>query len=454
VKVKLSRLLSAPVRRSALGLILVAVVLFPGGTGTVHGTGCKHSSCRTSGVVKWSRSLTGSWLAENGPEGTVYSQGQAYAAIGDGIAAIGFGLTVDAFNSSTGFARWSTVLTGIPAGSSIISVRVWPGVITAGVEVGNSAADLADLTGADARGGGTSGGTSGRPAAGDTTQRIEVVLNATTGQQLASYPAALLGGAVSANAWRTVIVGPNAVTSYRDKTGKVIWRDSTGAAGQAWKVSGGTLYVTVSAGGEVGTAPVTAVREIDLRTGSQRLVQPFLAGSFDGQLSGALNGVLLFSGSSGLSMYSDRTGQLIAYRADAVPEIVDPVDHVLYVDIGGVLIGIDPLNGHDDRGAEYPGPPGTYGVRGGVALGLDLGANGAAWGYSIAKKHVIWTTRSLPWPHFFVDLSGIGGSIDPDSDMFLLVTCNKLGNAVPTGALVGGNSGQICLRPTLVAIER
>jgi hypothetical protein len=437
--VKVSRLLSAPVRRGALGLILVAVILFPGGAVAMHRKACGHTDCRTNGIINWKRKLTGSWQVSNGAEGTVYSLGQAYAGIGYGVAAIGYGLTLDAFDSSTGVPRWSVTLAGVPVGSSIISVRAWPGVITAGVQVAVGSTGL------------PSGAASRQPSG--TAQREEIVLNAATGKQLAMHAAALLGGAVSANDRQTVVVGSTAVTSYRNSTGKVSWRWPTGAAGQAWQVSGDSLYVTVSSGGEVGTAPVTAVRQIDLRTGAQRLIQP-VSGSFDGRLSGAFDGVLLFSSAAGLSMYSEADGRLTAFRTGAVPEVADPVDKVLYVDINGVLIGIDPLTGRDDHGAEYPGPPGTYGVRAGVALGLDPGASGAAWGYSIAKKHVIWTTKALPWPHFFVDLSGIGGSIDPGSEMMLLLTCDKVGNAVSAGAIVGGSSGQVCLRPTLVAVHR
>ncbi|HUD37762.1 MAG TPA: hypothetical protein VMR14_12730 [Streptosporangiaceae bacterium] len=431
--------MSAPVRRGALGLILVAVILFPGGTAAMHRKACGRSNCQTNGIISWKRKLTGPWQVSDGAQGTEYSLGQAYAAIGDGVAAIGYGLTLDAFNSSTGFPRWSVTLAGVPIGSSIISVRAWPGVITAGVEVAAGSAGLPS-------------GAAGRQPSG-TAQREEIVLDAATGKQLGMHAAALLGGAVSANARQTVVVGSTAVTSYENATGKVSWRWPTGAAGQAWQVSGDSLYVTVSSGGEVGTAPVTAVRVIDLRTGVPRLIQP-VSGSFNGRLSEAFDGVLLFSSAAGLSAYSEADGRLVAFRAGAVPEIADPVDKVLYVEINGVLIGIDPLTGRDDRGAKYPGPPGTYGVRAGVALGLDPGASGAAWGYSIAGKRVIWTTKALPWPHFFVDLSGIGGSIEPGSEMMLLLTCDKVGNPVSAGAVVGGSSGQICLRPTLVAIHR
>ncbi|HET9898418.1 MAG TPA: hypothetical protein VFQ44_26105 [Streptosporangiaceae bacterium] len=452
----LSLLLSVPVRRGALGLILVAVVLFPSGTSGHHRRSCPAGRCSADGAISWSRPLAGSWLAENGIQGTVYAQGQAYAAVGSGVAAVGYGLTLDAFDAATGFPRWAATLGGVPAGSSIISVRVWPGVVTAGVQVvANSGSNSIAAVGGNS-GSGSDGGVlrSGEPT---IAGRKEFVLNAVTGKQLRVYPAAWFGGAVSADLKSSVIVGARSVASYANRTGKVRWRIPTGAGGQAWQVSGNDLYVTVSATGPAGTAPVTAVREINLRNGAQRLIQP--AGrSFDGRLSGVLDDELLFSSADGLRMYSGPTGGLTGFRAGAVPEMLDSVQEELYVDVGGALIGIDPVTGKDERGTSYPGPPGTYGVRDGVALGLDPGAKGAAWGYNIARKHVIWTSRSLPWPHFFVDLSGLGGSSDPSSDAVLLVTCAKVGQRVRSAeasvAEAGAAPADDCLRPMLVAIER
>lgn len=437
---KLSSLISAPVRRSVLGLILVAVVLFPGGAASHRGTPCPRA-CWVTGAVSWTRSLTGAWVADAGSQGTVFAHGQAYAALDGDVAAMGFGLTVDAFDAGTGFPRWAAQLSDVPAGSAIISVRVWPGVVTVGVEIG------AGLGSLDA----SRSGAVGKLAAG-RDEREEFVLDAVTGKQIRVYRAALFGGAVSVSRKQAVIVDRNSVTSYANATGKVIWRDLTGSAGQAWRVNGDDLYVTVSATGEAGAAPVTAVRQINLRTGDERLIQP--AGpSFDGRLSGAIGDVLLFSGSDGLHIYGDATGRLTGTRSGAVPEVFDPALQVLYVDVGGALIGVDPMTGKNEPGTSYPGLPGAYGVRDGVALGLDPGANGAAWGYDIARKRVIWTTRSLPWPHFFVDLSGIGGSVDPASNRVLLVTCAKVGQAVPSATASGGD-GQTCLKPTLVVIHR
>jgi hypothetical protein len=424
--VKLSRVARIPVPRVALGVLVAAVVLTGGLAARLSSGSCQgsQSQCANDGIVRWSRALPGSWIADNAVEGTVLAEGQAYAAAGEGVAVIGFGRTVNAYEVTTGFPRWAETLTGLPAGSAIVSVRAFRGVVTIGV--------------APASG-----------LAGDGTSRQEVVLDGTTGKQLRTYPAARSGGTVWASPQRTVIVGQASVTSYANATGRAVWRDPTGPAEQAWRVAGRKLYVTVSARGQVGTAPVTAVRQIDLRTGSERLIRSPL-GSFDGTLTGVVNGVLVFSGSSGLSTYSLATGHLIGHRPGAVVEGTDTVRGVLYADIGGALTGIDPVTGRNVPGAGAVVPSGSYGVRAGVALGLDPGSNGAAWGYSIAKRHIIWTARSLPWPHYFDDSSGIGGAVDASTGTVLLVTCAAAGQPVH-GTVVGGD-GQACLKPRLVAL--
>src|ERR1700722_10943156 len=213
----MSWLWSAPVRRGALGLILIAVVLFPGGTAATKAKVCQAQRCQANGAISWSRQLTGSWLTSGGIEGTVYADGQAYAAVGSGVAAIGFGLTLDAFDEANGFPRWKATISAVPTGSTIMSVRVWPGVITVGVGL-----DVA--------------GTAGLAAGG------EGVLNAVTGKQLRAFPAAWSGGAVNANAKRTVIVGARAITCYRHSNGKVVWRVLTGPAEQPWRLDDGKLY--------------------------------------------------------------------------------------------------------------------------------------------------------------------------------------------------------------------
>lgn len=349
--------------------------------------------------------------------GTIYSQGQATAAAGNGVALIGFGLTISAYDVTTGFLRWTETLGGLPRESAIVSVLAWRGVVTVGVS---------------------------SPGSGSGEV---IVLSSVTGKQIRAYRAGNADGAVLAGLWRTVIVGPTSVASYDDATGGAVWRDPTGPAGQAWRVVGRKLYVTVSAGGAVGIAPVTAVRQIDLHTGIERLIKPH-GRSFSGDLTAVIGRALVFSSSSGLSMYSVASGYLTGQRARAVAEWADPARNVLYADIVGVLTGIDPATGRNkpDEVREA-----STGVHAGVALGLNPGDQGAAWGYSVTKRRVIWTAKALLYPHyFFAESSGLGGGADRTSGMVLLVTCGATGQ--PVRSVVVGGGGRVCLRPRLSAI--
>ncbi len=438
------RLAKVPVQRSALALLLAAVLIAAIlatrlGSGSCRGG---RSACAARNFVRWSRALSGSWIAQDGVEGTTFSQGQASAAAGHGVAVIVFGLTVSAYDVSTGFPRWTQDLAGLPSSSAVMSVRAWDGVVTVGVSSPSGTLPT-EITGSAAAG--TAAGSSSRAAA----TRREIVLDSVTGKQIMTYQAAVSGGAVRASLKRTVIVGQAAVTSYLNQTGRAVWRDATGAAGQAWRVAGKKLYVTVSAGGQVGTDPVTAVRQIDLRTGAERLIRP--AGRyFDGALSGAVGGSLVFSGSSGLSMYGVANGRLTARVPGAIAEGSDPLRGVLYASVAGELTGIDPVTGRSLPAKPGTVPDGVYGVRAGVALGLDDGAGGAAWGYGMASRHVVWTAKALPWPHYFAETSGVGGGVDPVSGTVLLVTCQETGQ--PVRGPVAGAGGKACLKPRLVAI--
>jgi hypothetical protein len=401
--------------------VLAGAALIPG-----HAIGSASHPCAgrcgSAGTIRWARLLPGSWTAAGGLTGTVPSQGEAYAAAGSQVAAIGFAMTVDAFDVSTGHPLWTAAITGFPAGSSIVSVRVWPATVTVGVSFPGTGAGV--------------------------SARAEVVLGARTGRRIGRYPAAAYGGAVAAGAAGTVVVGPASVTSYDNATGKVMWNRLTGRVPQAWRADQGELYVTVAAGGYLGTAPVTALRRISLKTGAEQVIRP-AAGLFAGTLSGAFDGVVLFSGADGLTAYSGGTGQLLWHRR-GTPDTVDSESSTLYLTSRSGLVGVDPLTGTRVAKMSAPGSPGLYGIRGGTALGLDLGAAGGAWGYDIAARRVTWTTPPVPWPHYFVDLSGIGGSADPDSSTVLLSSCAEL------GASSGGSGwpGQTCLRPELVAVSR
>ena len=128
-------------------------------------------------MIRWTQALPGQWDVAGGLTGTVPAGGPAYTAVGDGEVAVGMGQTVYAFSARNGVPEWQAALTGFPAAATIVSVRAWPGVVTVGVTAQGS--------------------------------RTEVVLSAVTGVPLGRYPAASFGGAITATAQYTVIVGTN-----------------------------------------------------------------------------------------------------------------------------------------------------------------------------------------------------------------------------------------------------
>ncbi|HYB85968.1 MAG TPA: PQQ-binding-like beta-propeller repeat protein [Streptosporangiaceae bacterium] len=418
------------IRRLSFVAVLAVAAVAPGPAAGSRSHACTRPGipgCGRAGTVRWARLLPGPWIAQNGLLGTTPAHGQAYAALGDQVAAVGSGLAVSAFAARSGQPLWTADLTGFPAGSAIVSVRVWPNVVTAGVELPSAA-----------------GGAASRAA------RKEVVLAAATGRRIRAYPAALFGGAVAADAAATVIVGAHAVTSYANRTGAVIWSRPTGDAAQAWQEDGNRLYVTVAAGGYLGAAPVTALRQINLRTGAERMVRP-PGHAFAGPLSLAFDGVVFFAGTAGVTAYSEATGDQLWHRRAGLPESVDVAGRRLYLLVGNALVGVDPRTGARlarVSGATAAASAGLYGVQAGAALGLDHGALGKAWGYDVVTQRVLWTSAPLPWPHYFVDPSGIGGSTSPSSDGLLLAICAALGPRSAPGA------PQTCLRPELAAISR
>ncbi|HEV3295027.1 MAG TPA: PQQ-binding-like beta-propeller repeat protein [Streptosporangiaceae bacterium] len=410
------------IRRLSFVLVLAVAAVAPGPSAGSRARLCNGSDCDRVGTIRWTRLLPGSWIAQNGLLGTTPAGGQAYAALDGQVAAVGAGTTVAGYAAHTGRPLWTAGLTGFPPGSAVVSVRVWPGLVTAGVSLPTSASGQA---------------------------RTEVLLDAGTGQRIRAYPAAPFGGAVAVAGGGTVIVGPSAVTSYGNRTGRVRWSRPTGPVPQAWQEDGDELYVTVAAGGYLGTAPVTALRQISLSTGRERLVRP-RAGAFAGSLSLAFDGVVFFTNASGITAYRASTGARLWHRPSGLPAGVDVVARRLYLLIGNALVGVDPLTGARlarVTGATAAEAAGLYGVRNGAVLGLDHGALGKAWGYRVATQRVIWTSAPLPWPHYFVDLSGIGGSTSPGPDGLLLAVCGELGAAPVNGA-------QACARPELVALNR
>jgi hypothetical protein len=398
-------------RRAALAVVLVGAAVLPGRAASVISAGCQDRACGPAGKVLWSRLLPGSWTASP-QDGTVPAQGQAYVAAGGGIAVAGAGLLVTGYDLTTGEQRWQVPLTGMPAGAAVVSVRAWTGVVTVGVSVPRTR----------------------RHPAG----RTEFVLSDRTGLVVRRYPAAVFGGAVAASAFSTVVIGPHAVTSYVNASGRARWRRATGPRPQSWRLDGGDLYLAVNDAGYLAGGPVTAVRRISLRTGSERVLRP--AGrAFAGTLSAALDGVLLFTGDGGVSAYSGLTGSMLWERTGVLPQSADPVAGLFYLSRGTTLMAVQPGTGLRVRGRTVTGSAGLYGVRDGVALGLDHGAEGDAWGYRVAGSRVIWTTPRIPWPHFFTDLSGVGGSADTGSEYVLLASCADVGSAPSPAASPSGS---------------
>jgi PQQ-like domain len=447
---------SPRLRRWALALVLLGVALLPypslgavgGGPPAACRSGCPAESVPS--MIKWTRPLSGSWQVIPGLTGTVPASGLAYVSVGYGVAAVGAGLTLSAYSAKTGAPLWDQTLTGFPAGAVIVSVRTWPGEVTAGISY---------------------------PSAGHL-ERTEVVISGSTGTQ-SRYPAAMFGGAVGGSSQYTVIVGPTTVTSYDNATGRVRWRLATGRILPAWRTDDGTLYVAESAGGFLGSAPVTALRQVDLATGAEILVRPLEGLSFPGTFSAAFDGVVLFSTASGVTAYNGTTGAWLWAIGGSVPEGTDPRKQRIYLTRQSSLIAVNPVTGQVTAtvsGSAVNGSAGLYTVRDGVALGLDQGASGDAWGYNIGAQRVTLAAAGLPWPHYFVDLNGVGGSADPASNLVVIAACAQLApssppSATPSTALsaqaatspaspgpdaspsASSRPGQGCLRPELVALN-
>jgi outer membrane protein assembly factor BamB len=409
-------------RRLSFAAVLLVAAITPGTAAGWSSVLCPRAHCESAGTIRWIRPMPGSWTVQNGEAGTSPASGQAYASLDSQLAAVGAGLTVSAYQAGTGQRLWTTVLTGFPAGSAITAVRVWPGVVTVGVVPPAAAAYH------------------GPP-------RAEVVLRASTGHRIRAYPAAQFGGAVAASPATTVVVGPRAVISYANHTGAVRWSRPTGTVPQAWQADGGELYMAVAAGGYLASAPVTALRRINLRTGAQHLVRPH-GPAFLGALSLAYQGVVVFSSARWARGYSATTGRELWHYPSALPDMVDAVAGRLYLISGNTLIGVNPQTGSTVARVSAASSSGLYGVREGALLGIDHGPLGKAWGYGIAAQQVLWASRPLPWPHYFVDLSGIGGSAPPGQDAVLLAICGQV------AARAAGTVIPRCTRPELAVINR
>jgi hypothetical protein len=391
-------------RRGVLAAALLGVAFLPypqPSAPAVAGTVTCRAFCHGTqqNMLRWTLPLPGQWDVDSEPAGTVPASGQAYAAVGDGVVAVGTGMTVHAYSIRDHKQLWQPdALTGFPADAAIISVRTWPGEITAGVS----------FTGK-----------------GGVPQRTEVVIPDATGVQEDAYPAAVSGGAVaaSASAGYTVIVGPTAVISYDNATGRVRWQRTIGSVPLTWQSDGQYLYVTEAAG---------ALRRIDMVTGADVVVVPS-AGSetatFAGTLDEAFDGVLLFADASGVTAYSGSTGAQLWSLAGAVPDGADPVQGKIYLTVGSTLVAVAPLTGRQQATAPGLGSE-MYAVRDGVALGFDPDDDGTAWGYDLSAQRAVLSATGLGSPHFFIDLSGLGGSAAADGDLVVIAACAQAGPVI------------------------
>ncbi len=402
-------------RRAVLAVVLVGAVVIPSRAVSQQAQHCEGPRCQAPGSILWTARLTGSWLAEAGVTGTVPSLDAAYAATGGGLAVLGEGLEVTGFQLHTGIRMWQTTLTDEPTGSSIVGVRAFAGVVAVGVQ----------------------------PPAGAAPERYEVMLSAATGDQIRTYPAAAYGGAIAADGSSTVVVGSSAVTAYSNSTGRVLWSQATGPPGQTWRVSGQYVYVA-QAGSPSG---VLLVRRITLSSGAMQVLRPSAHDAFPGTLSAVTDDVMLFSAGGGVYAYSGESGALIwPPKASSALELADAGSGIVYLASGNALSGVDVHSGSLLNKATLSVAGSLYWVAGGVALGLDQDALGDAWGYDLGNHRVLWTSAALPWPHFFIDLSGLGGSTSPADDVVLLASCSRIG-ATATA------TGPACARPELAAVR-
>ena len=127
-----------------------------------------------------------------------------------------------------------------------------------------------------------------------------------------------------------------------------------------------------------------------------------------------------------------------------MPEGTDRRPRRIYLTEGSNLVGVDPQTGRVEAtvsGSAVNGAAGVYVVRNGVALGLDQGGNGGAWGYDIAVQRITLAAAGLPWPHYFVDLGGVGGSADPAGNLVIIAACTQLAPNSVTQPSASASSG-------------
>jgi PQQ-like domain len=412
--VRIGRGPGAWARRAVLAVVLIGAAVIPGRAASQQSQHCTGLRCRTAGSILWTANLPGSWLAETGVTGTVPSPDAGYAAAGGGLAVFGEGLRVTAFGLGTGRLAWQTTITGLPTGSAIVGVRAFADVVAVGVQ----------------------------PPPGVVPERDEVIISTATGLPVRTYAAAAYGGAIAADGASVVVVGPTTVTAYANATGQVLWSRAVGPPGQTWRVSGQYVYFAQPAG----SVGVQLVRKISLSTGTEAVLRPAGQSVFPGTLNAVVDGVMMFSVPGEVAAYDGDTGGNLWQLPSVVLELADPGAGIAYLASATALEAVDVSSGIVLGHAALSVAASLYWVSGGVAIGLDQDALGDAWGYSLDSRRVLWTSAGLPWPHFFVDLSGLGGSASIGGHVVLLATCARVGTKVTSAG------APRCLRPELAAV--
>src|SRR6202167_6038734 len=100
------------VPRGVLVLVLLAVIFvpLPSPASVTQVAACRGCHAAPVNAERWTVALPGEWAAADGAAAPVPECGQAYVAVGGGLAVVGDGLTVTAFTVTNGEQRWQLTL--------------------------------------------------------------------------------------------------------------------------------------------------------------------------------------------------------------------------------------------------------------------------------------------------------------------------------------------------------
>ena len=119
-------------------------------------------------------------------------------------------------------------------------------------------------------------------------------------------------------------------------------------------MAGQYVYVTRSSHGYLGSAPVTGLLRISLRTGAHKILRPqppgFPAGTLSGAVvprasSGRLDPVVLFAGAGGVWAFSGGNAGRLWHHVPAALELTDARTGTVYLAIHGMLTAVNPATG-------------------------------------------------------------------------------------------------------------